>query len=100
MSFLFMSFRRAARIDVNQTEIVDEFRRLGASVKIVSQLKDFVDVVVGYKGFNYLVEIKDGEKPKSAQRLTPGEEKFHAEWKGSTAIIYHKSEVKEFLRGK
>lgn len=47
----------------------------------------FVDVVAGYKGANYLFEIKDPGKPPSARKLTPDEEKFHAEWTGQVAII-------------
>ncbi|SEO78296.1 hypothetical protein SAMN05216316_1086 [Nitrosovibrio sp. Nv6] len=34
-----MTFRRAAKVDTNQPEIVDAFRKMGCSVLIISQLK-------------------------------------------------------------
>ena len=74
--------RRAARIDSNQNEIVEALRRCGASVLITSQLKNCFDILVGYNGINYIVEIKDGDKPPSQRKLTKGEEKFRKEWKG------------------
>ena len=41
-----MSFRRAAKVDGNQTQIVTELRQLGYRVDIVSQLKKLYDLVV------------------------------------------------------
>ena len=78
---------RAARVDANQPEIVAEFRRLGWSVLIISQLKNCCDIVVGKNGFNVLVEIKDGSKPPSQQKLTAGEDKFLKSWFGEWVII-------------
>mgnify|MGYP000898315153 FL=1 len=71
--------RRAARIDKNQPQIVEALRRTGASVKVVSQLKKFCDIVVVHKGTVYLAEIKDGTKSKSSKRLTPGENEYRLE---------------------
>jgi hypothetical protein len=39
-----------------------------------------------YEGANLLVEIKDGEKVPSAQKLTPDEEEFHASWPGQIDV--------------
>lgn len=79
--------RRAARIDGNQNEIVKAFRKIGASVLITSQLKNCFDLLVGYKGVNYIVEIKDGSKPPSQRKLTIGEKKFREGWKGGEYFI-------------
>lgn len=79
--------RRAARIDANQGEIIEAFRKAGASVKPVHVVKGFVDIVVGINGRNMLVEIKDGAKVKSARKLTEAEQKFHDEWKGRVHIV-------------
>ena len=46
-----------------------------------------VDIVVAKNGINVLVEIKDGNKPPSARKLTPDEQKFHDEWKGLIRIV-------------
>ena len=74
--------RRAARTDDNQTEIVTALRKVGASVLITSQLKNCFDILVGYNGINYIVEIKDGKKPPSQRKLTLGERKFSDSWRG------------------
>ena len=79
--------RRNARIDSNQNEIVKAFRKLGASVLITSQLKNCFDILVGYKGINYIVEIKDGNKPPSQRKLTEGEQNFADNWRGGKYYI-------------
>ena len=57
-----MSFRRAARTDANQTEIVKAFRDLEWYVLIISQLKNCCDIIVSKKCWTVAVEIKDGER--------------------------------------
>lgn len=79
--------RRNARVDANQKQIVTALRRVGATVLITSQLKNCFDILVGYNGVNYIMEIKDGEKVKSQQKLTLGEQKFKNEWKGGEYYI-------------
>ena len=64
-----MSFRRKAKVDLNQTEIVLALRKVGAVVKHVHQLKNLFDVLVFYRGNTYCVEIKSSKKSK----LTEGE---------------------------
>ena len=79
--------RRAARIDDNQNEIVQDLRNAGASVTITSMVgSGFPDIVVGYQGRNYLIEIKDGSKPPSKRRLTPDEQEWHDLWRGTVFI--------------
>lgn len=79
---------RAARIDANQHAIVGAFRQLGCSVHITSNVHGgFPDIVVGIRGINILVEIKDGSKPPSKRKLTPDEQAFHDEWKGGVVIV-------------
>lgn len=43
-----------------------------------------------------MIEIKDGEKPPSARKLTEGEKKFQASWQGLYYIITSIEDV-EFL---
>lgn len=80
---------RAKRIDANQKQIVKQLRQLpGVSVKITSMVGDgFVDAVIGYRGRNYLAEIKDPSQPPNKRKLTPDEQRFHKDWKGQVAII-------------
>jgi len=79
--------RRAARVDDNQSEIVAAFRRLGWSVLIISQLKNCCDLFVSKYGRTIAIEVKDGAKPPSAQKLTAGEAAFFESWRGVSAIV-------------
>lgn len=84
---------RAAKIDANQNEIVDALRKAGYSVQILSNVgKGCTDLAVGipYKhgvGLTLMMEIKDGNKTKSAQKLTPDQVVWHNEWKGSKVVV-------------
>lgn len=78
---------RAARVDANQPEIVKAFRDLGWSVLIISQLKKCADIIVSKNGQTIVVEIKDGSKPISAQKLTAGELEFKEMWQGEYKVI-------------
>ena len=80
---------RARKVDANQSEIVSMLRQVpGVSVHCTHMVADgFPDLVVGYKGGNYLFEVKDGKKAKSARKLTEDESRFHATWKGRVYVI-------------
>jgi len=73
-----MGFRRAAKIDGNQNQIVFELRKLGFRVDIVSQLKKLYDLVVTGKMYGsddvrtVRVELKVGN-----EGLTPFEKIYH-----------------------
>jgi len=69
--------RRAARVDANQEAIVSALRAAGAYVWIIGLP---VDLLVGYKGHTFLMEIKDGPK----KRLTKLQADFFESWAGST----------------
>lgn len=74
---------KAARTDSNQKDIVAALRKCGAKVYVSSSFgKGFPDLIVGYQGVLCLLEIKDGDKPPSAQKLTKDQVAFHAEWTG------------------
>jgi len=69
--------RHAKRVDANQDQIVVALRAAGAYVWIISLP---VDLLVGYKGHTFLVEIKTDAK----QRLTALQQDFFQNWGGST----------------
>ena len=80
--------RKRARVDANQKKIVSQIREMGCSVLHTHQLgKGAPDIIVGYAGKNYLIEIKDGDKPLAQQKLTPDEIKFQAEWQGNYHVV-------------
>lgn len=77
--------RRAAKVDTNQPQIVGALRGIGASVLHCHQLKNCFDILVGYRGRTFLMEIKATEK----DQLTPGEAEFKANWRGSPYHIVY-----------
>ena len=79
--------RYANRIDANQNKIVDALRKAGAVVRIISQGDGIPDLLVGYKGYTILMEVKDGEKVPSARKLTEAEQKFFDDWRGGMLVI-------------
>lgn len=80
--------RRAANIDANQPAIVDALRTVGASVQHLHMVgHGCPDILVGYRGCNILMEIKDGSKIPSRRKLTPDEVKWHAAWCGKVFIV-------------
>lgn len=91
--------RRAAKIDSNQNEIVEKLRMIpGVSVAVTSKLGDgFVDIVVGRNGFNWMVELKDGDKSASRRKLTQDEEQFKDRWKGQYSVCKSFDEVLELI---
>lgn len=80
--------RRAARIDANQVEIVSALRKVGATVQHLHVIGlGCPDVLVGWKGKNHLLEIKDGSLPPSKRALTRQERDWHAWWRGTVYTV-------------
>lgn len=96
--------RRAARVDANQGVIVRALRKIGCSVQDLSKVGEgCCDILVGVLGLNLLMEIKDGEKPPSARKLTPAQQKWHASWRGQKAVVESVEDAVEIvnaIRGK
>lgn len=90
--------RRAAKVDRNQAEIVEYFRSFGASVAHTHMVgQGFPDIVVGYQGRNFLVEIKDAKKPPSKRKLTPDEAEWHANWRGNVTVVMCAADVEQLV---
>ena len=70
--------RRAAKIDANQPAIVSALRKVGCTVQSLAAVgKGVPDLLVGYQGKTYLLEVKDGK-----WTLTPDQVDWHGKWKG------------------
>ena len=86
--------RRAARTDTNQAEIVRMLSQFGASVVSLAAVGSGVpDLLVGYQGRNFLLEVKDGNKPPSRRRLTSDQVEFHRDWRGSVSVVKNADEA-------
>lgn len=90
-----MTLRRAARKDNNHQEIVSALRQVGCYVLDISQLKNCCDLMVARGGKWIALEIKDGDKPKSARKLTPGEQTFfeQAGHRGPVKVVTNVTEA-------
>ena len=71
--------RTASRVDANQSAIVAALRAIGASVLHTHQLKNCFDLLVGYRGRTFLMELKVSDR----EPLTPGEAEFRRTWRGT-----------------
>jgi hypothetical protein len=45
------------------------------------------DLLVGHRGRNVLLEVKDGSKPESRRRLTPDEQTWQSAWAGQVQTV-------------
>lgn len=76
---------RGGKPDSNQGVIVKALRAAGASVEITSIVGfGFPDLVVGYRGRNWLFEVKP---PGKRHALTDKEARFAARWHGQLVTI-------------
>lgn len=79
---------RAARIDANQPEIVKALRAAGCTVEHLHQVgRGCPDLLCAVGNQVFLIEVKDGAKPPSAQKLTPDQVIWHAEWKADVHVV-------------
>lgn len=78
-------------IDANQNVIVDALRAVGCTVKSLAAVGlGFPDLIVGYRGQNFLLEIKS-EKGK----LRPTQKEFFEWWQGQSDLV---REIEEAFR--
>lgn len=75
--------RYARNVDANQVAVVDALRRVGALVQHLHTVGGGCpDLLVGYRGKLFLLEVKDGRKPPSARELNDAEISWHRRWAG------------------
>ena len=72
----------AKRVDANQSEIVAALRKFGASVWDTHEIGHGPDIIVGWSGKVFCMEIKTEEGT-----LTPSEKKFRESWRGNYYVI-------------
>lgn len=82
--------RYANRRDSNEKEIVDALEAIGA---VVYRLDLPVDLLVGYRSRNFLIEVKDGGKPPSRTKRTEQQRKFMSTWVGQVRVVKSVSEA-------
>lgn len=87
--------RRAPRTDANQRSIVSALRAAGATVepRLASLGGGVPDLLVGFRGACYVLEVKDPAKPPSKRKLTPDELAWRAGWAGQYAVVTTEDEA-------
>lgn len=89
---------RHKKKDRNHKEIIDYFRQRGAVVDDVSDLAGLgYDCLVGYAEAVVMVEIKDGDKPPSARKLTASEEEARERWGAKFAVVENVEQAQGLL---
>jgi hypothetical protein len=91
---------KAKRVDDNQKELVRRMRLIpNLTVAHIHTIGQGVpDLLVGYRGKNYLFEVKDPTKRPSARKLTEAEEKFHQQWTGTIHVVMTLDDVLDVLK--
>lgn len=86
--------RRAARTDANQEAIVAALRSAGASVQQLSAVgKGCPDLLVGFRGQNWLLECKDGGKTPGNRPLTEDQMRWMKDWRGAVTVVLSPGEA-------
>jgi len=79
--------RRNPKRDANEREIIDALKQIGCTVKQLSAT-GLPDLLVGYRGKNYLIEVK-----QSNGKLTDDQVEFHASWFGRIDVVMNVDEA-------
>ena len=90
--------KTAAKVDANQASVMASLRKAGCSVQSLAAIgKGCPDLLVAFGGHNVLVEVKDGAKVPSAQKLTADQVKWHAKWPAKVWIVANEMDVAEVV---
>jgi len=74
--------RKHGKVDNNHSQIVESLRAIGASVQSLASVgSGCVDVLAGFRGVNYLIEIKTVKGT-----WTDAELDWHMNWHGQVAV--------------
>ena len=82
----------SGRKDANQDGIVKALRKIGATVTIMDKP---VDLLVGYRTRNFLIECK--QPGKAVKGLTPFQKEFIKTWKGQIRVVETVDEAIELV---
>lgn len=89
-----------AQRDANEPGIVDTLLAVGASVRRSNDGDGFPDLVVGFRGVNYLIEVKLPLGPRGGEahsKLNDDQAEFFRGWRGQRAIARHPREALDII---
>ena len=88
--------RYAKRTDDNHRKVVEDFKAAmpEATVHDCSGAgRGFPDLCIGVFDRNWLVEIKDPDKPPARRKLTTAQVGMHSNWQGQVAVVHSAAEI-------
>lgn len=88
--------RYGKHVDANQLEIVQALEAIGC---IVCEIGWPVDLMVGYRRRNWLIEIKDPNKEPARRQLTKEQRIFFSEWRGQVIKVETVDEALNLVTG-
>ena len=77
--------RHAARTDDNQHELIEALKKIGAKCYFIGKP---VDLLVGFRGRNSLIEVKRPDKRGQQSKITQEQKDFIATWPGEVHICH------------
>jgi len=86
-------YRRAAKVDANQSALVKELRDAGYSVATGHD-----DILVGRNGATLWVEVKASEKKK--RQLKPSQVALLKDWRGAYLVAASFDEIHNWFNGR
>jgi hypothetical protein len=91
--------RKAARVDENQGEIVRALQAYGCTTQSLASVGlGCPDQLIGYRGVNILMEIKNPEQDPNKRKLTPDQRGWHERWRGQKAVVETIDEALDVVR--
>lgn len=89
--------RYAPRVDENQKEIVDALEKIGCKVIVIGRP---VDLLVGYRAYNFLIECKNPDtRYGSKDESTPTQRQFFTDWPGQVRKVWSAEEAIKLVTG-
>lgn len=87
---------RARNVDRNQSAVVEALRAAGATVQHLHEVgQGCPDLLVGFGGRNYLVEVKNAAAGGS---LNDEQKKWHRQWRGQVTVLTTPEQGFDFVR--
>ena len=85
----------AAKTDANQKEIVDALKKIGAGVVVLGRP---VDLLVGFRARNFLLEVKSKDN-KPHHKRNKDQHKWIKNWPGQVRIVFSAEEAIQVVTG-
>ena len=84
--------KRRHRKDDNQDEIIETLQAIGCDVEVIGRP---VDLLVGFRARNFLIDVKNPENKSYSG--TKGQKEFIKRWRGQVRIVHTPEEAVQLI---